>query len=144
MAVEAAVAEGADRRLRELAGQLDAYGWAAELLDDQWRLVWVSDELLTMYGERDPARVGVGDHVLVSRSRGVARGVIKEDSADEWLRINGPFLLEAAGGAEDVAEMLDAKRALRLGRHEEDPEEPGDLGARPAPHPGERRGPQHV
>ena len=109
------MAEGTDRRLNELAAQLDSYGWAAELLDDQWRLVWVSDQLLTMYGERDPGRIGVGDHVLVSRSRGVARGVIREDSADQWLRTNGPFLLEGAAGAtEDIADMLDSKRARIL------------------------------
>ncbi|CAA9513675.1 MAG: hypothetical protein AVDCRST_MAG17-2153 [uncultured Solirubrobacterales bacterium] len=111
----AEVVKVADRRLRELAEQLDSYGWAAELLDDRWRLVWVSEELLTMYGERDPGRIGVGDHVLVSRARGVARGVIAEDSADQWLRTNGPFLLEAAeGGMEEIAEKLDPERARIL------------------------------
>src|SRR4051794_8213004 len=63
------VGEGADERLRDLAEQLDSYGWAAELLDHRWHLVWASDEFLTMYGERDPERIGLGDHVLVSRMR---------------------------------------------------------------------------
>jgi class 3 adenylate cyclase len=115
MAREAEVADGADGRLRELGERLDSYGWAAELVDHRWRLVWVSAELLTMYGERDPKRIGVGDHVLVSRARGVARGVIAEGSADEWLRTNGPFLLEgSAGGKKEVIEMLDSPRSRIL------------------------------
>ena len=100
------VAEGTPAGLRELAEQLDAYGWAAEIIDEQWRLVWVSDELMTMYGEPDPERVGVGQHILVSRSRGLARGVVTQENAERWLRLNGPFLLDAAGGrGADVAEL---------------------------------------
>jgi hypothetical protein len=38
-----------DQQLKELAEQLDANGWAAELLDHRWHLVWVSDELLAVY-----------------------------------------------------------------------------------------------
>lgn len=83
----AEVAEGADPRLGELAQQLDSYGWAAELLDEHWRLVWVSHELIRMYGA-EPMRVGVGDHILVSRARGVASRAISVDSAELWLRTN--------------------------------------------------------
>jgi len=101
------VAEGADERLRELAAQLESYGWAAELLDDRWHLVWVSDELLTMYGEREPERIGLGEHVLVSRVRGRDRGTITAESGAHWLRTNGPFLLEAAaGGRDELAQLL--------------------------------------
>jgi class 3 adenylate cyclase len=101
------VAEGVDRRLRELAEQLDSYGWAAELLDHEWRLVWVSDELLAMYGERDPERLGIGDHIGVFRARGLAQGVTTEDSAERWARTNGPFILDAAeNDKEALAEML--------------------------------------
>jgi hypothetical protein len=86
------VAEGADPRLCEVAEQLDSYGWAAELPDEHWRLVWISQEMTKMYGA-DPKQVGVGDHVLVLRGRGVASGAIPFDSAERWLRTNGPFLL---------------------------------------------------
>lgn len=107
------MAEGADERLRELAEQLDSYGWAAELLDGGWHLVWVSDELLTMYGERE--RIGLGEHVLVSRMRARARGTITEQSGDRWLRTNGPFLLEAAEhGRDELAELLHAREAQIL------------------------------
>jgi len=104
------VAGGADERLRELAEQLDSYGWAAELLDHRWHLVWVSDELLTMYGEREPERIGLGEHVLVSRVRVRDQGTITAQSGERWLRTNGPFLLEAAeGGLDELAELLDSR-----------------------------------
>jgi len=88
------VAEGADRRLRELAEQLDCYGWAADLLDERWRLVWMSSDLCTIFGEPDPHAAGVGDHVLVRLARGLSRGVLTKESAERWLRTNGPYLLE--------------------------------------------------
>lgn len=95
--------------LPQLAERLDPYGWAAELLDDQWRLVWVSEELLTMYGESDPERVGVGAHVLVSRARAVTGGAVTRESADRWLRTNGPFLLDAAGDRRaEIVQLADA------------------------------------
>ena len=101
------MAEGADERLRALAAQLESYGWAAELLDHRWHLVWVSDELLTMYGEREPERIGLGEHVLVSRVRARDGGTITEQSGERWLRTNGPFLLEAAeGGRDELAELV--------------------------------------
>jgi class 3 adenylate cyclase len=101
------MAKGADERLCDLAEQLDAYGWAAELLDERWHLVWVSEQLMTMFGERDGEKLGLGEHVLVSRTRAREKGTLTEESAERWLRINGPFLLEAAdGGPEELAEML--------------------------------------
>jgi len=109
------VGEGADERLRDLAEQVDSYGWAAELLDHRWHLVWVSHELLTMHGERDPERFGLGDHVLVSRMRVRERGAITEESGDRWLRTNGPFLLEAAESGQDaLAELLRSREARIL------------------------------
>src|SRR3954471_21835271 len=109
------VAEGADGRLRELAAHLDSYGWAAELLDPLWHLVWVSEELLTMYGERDPERIGLGEHVLVSRVRARERGTITKESGERWLRTNGPFLLDAAeGGRDELRELLPSGEARIL------------------------------
>jgi class 3 adenylate cyclase len=106
------VAGGADRRLGDIAEELDSYGWAAELLDAHWRLVWVSEELMTMYGARDPERIGLGEHVLASRATARREGVITEESAERWLRTNGPFLLEASDdGCEALVEMLDATGA---------------------------------
>ena len=124
MAPGVQVAEGTDERLCEVAEQLDAYGWAAELLDEHWRLVWVSEELCAMYGDSDPERLGIGDHIYVSRARALEGGLITADSAERWTRTNGPFLLDAVGGAtEEITPALYSKWAQIL----------KDLEPRPAP-----------
>jgi class 3 adenylate cyclase len=106
------VAEGTDRRLKDLAEQLNSYGWAAELLDNRWHLVWVSEELRKMYGEPEPHQIGLGEHVLVSRVHARDRGVLTEESGERWLRTNGPFLLEAAeNGRDTLAELLRSRGA---------------------------------
>jgi class 3 adenylate cyclase len=116
------VADGTDERLRDLAEQLDSYGWAAELLDPRCHLVWVSDELLTMYGERDPVQIGLGEHVIVSRVRARERGTITEESGDRWLRTNAPYLLDAPGGERSaLAELLPARDARKLDEYEPRP-----------------------
>src|SRR5215210_2787980 len=115
MAQADGVAGGTDERLRELAAQLDSYGWAAELLDDRWHLVWVSEELMAMYGESDPERLALGDHVYVSRTRALERGLITEESAERWTRTNGPFVLDAVDGVSDeVTATLDTRWARLL------------------------------
>src|SRR4051794_208364 len=65
-----------------------------------------------MYGERDPERIGLGEHVLVSRSRARQREIITEQSGERWLKTNGPFLLKAEDGDRDeLARLLDAHDA---------------------------------
>jgi class 3 adenylate cyclase len=116
------VADGTDERLRDLAEQLDSYGWAAELLDPRCHLVWVSDELLTMYGAHSGEQVGLGEHVVVSRVRARDRGTITEESGDRWLRTNAPYLLEAPGGERDaLAELLSARDVRILDEYEPRP-----------------------
>jgi hypothetical protein len=122
MAERSEVAEGTDERLRDLAAQLDSYGWAAELFDDRWRLVWVSEELMAMYGESDPERLPLGDHVYVWRTRALERGLITEESAERWTRTNGPFVLDAVDGASDeVTATLDTRWARLLKEREPRP-----------------------
>jgi len=113
MAPQSVVAEGTDQRLREFSEQLGSYGWAAELLDDRWHLVWVSEELLTMFGESEPEHIGIGNHVLLSRARALARGTITQESAERWARTNGPFLLRTAERTgEAVTEMVENPQVL--------------------------------
>jgi class 3 adenylate cyclase len=103
-----AIAEGAEPALCEIAEQLDRYGWATEVLDRRWHLIAVSAELLTMYGEHDAERIGVGEHSLVWLTNAVEQGWITEESAELWLRINGAFLLDATeGGWQALAQFDD-------------------------------------
>jgi class 3 adenylate cyclase len=116
--------EGADSRLRGIAEELDAYGRAAEITDDRWRVMWTSQELLTLLGQSEPELIGVGDHFLGRLARMVADGTISDESAEQWLRINGPFFLHTIGdGQKTLIEMLDSERARIL----------NECVARPAP-----------
>jgi class 3 adenylate cyclase len=110
------VADNAHRRLRELAEQLDCHRWAAELVDEQWRLVWVSEELLAMRGD-DEAQLPYGQHFLKRGTDGFS--VLAESSRESWLRTNVPFILHGPDGDRDaLVEMLGSDFAAVVGEVE--------------------------
>ncbi len=52
--------ETLDPRLAEVARLLENGGWAAEIFDAEWRLVWVSSEIKALVGEDDRDKLGYG------------------------------------------------------------------------------------
>jgi len=109
----------ADPRLRELAEQLDGHRWAAELVDDRWRLLWVSQELRAMRAE-DEDRIRYGQHFLMSGTAGFA--VLTESSRERWVRTNVPFMLDRDGDNAPIAQMLSPN--LRAVVEELEPQSP--------------------
>src|SRR5215208_48561 len=100
----AELAPGADPRLARLAELLDAHRGAAELVDARWRLVWVSEELQTLYGSKDYADLGLGAHLLEARVRGPT---LSPAGRELWLRTNLPLMVdETEGGKQAIAGML--------------------------------------
>jgi class 3 adenylate cyclase len=115
--------ESPDKRLRELAEQLDSYRWAAELLDDRWRVVWVSEELQVIWGETDAERLGYGRHFLRARMPRVG-GLLSRPSVERWLETHLPFMLHAnAGDKAALGEMMpsDLLRLLEAAERREPP-----------------------
>jgi hypothetical protein len=53
-----------DLRLYAVIAELEATGGALELLDREWRLVWVSDDLKLLLREDDESQLGYGEHIL--------------------------------------------------------------------------------
>jgi class 3 adenylate cyclase len=98
-----AFADIADPRLRELAEQLDGHRWAAELVDERWRLVWVSQELRAMRAE-DEDRIRYGQHFLMSGTAGFT--VLTESGRERWIRTNVPFMLRSERDKAAIAQML--------------------------------------
>ena len=87
-------AEGiGNARLAEVAAIYGEARVAAELFDADWNLIWVSDELKTLIGERDEARLGVGKHVLVGRN-GFWLDVVTEETQGQWRRANLGYVLD--------------------------------------------------
>jgi class 3 adenylate cyclase len=109
----------ADPRLRELAEQLDGHRWAAELVDERWRLVWVSQELRAMRAE-DEDQIRYGQHFLMSGTAGFA--VLTNSSRERWVRTNVPFMLEGDDDKAPIAEMLPSD--LRAVVEELEPQSP--------------------
>ncbi len=82
-----------DPRLAEIASELDGARLSAELFDRDWRLVWISDELKTLLGERDETSIGVGKHVLEARTNDLWTSRTTQSSRSSWTEANLGFIL---------------------------------------------------
>ena len=101
------LAPGADERLRSVAEQLAKTGWAAEIVDHQWRLVWVSDELKALIGESDDEKLGYGHHLLATRDGSPWKGSLSPESERLWVIENaGRMAADTPDGLEALREML--------------------------------------
>ena len=81
-----------EHRLRELAEELEATGWAFEIVDANWRLFHVSTELRALLYESDPERIGYGRHIIETRL-GPAFKMVTPEHRGRWLERNAPFML---------------------------------------------------
>ena len=81
-----------ERRLREIADELEQTGWSFEVLDASWRLFHVSSELRSLLYEKDEERIGYGKHMLETRF-GPAYGMVTNEGRKQWIEVNGPFML---------------------------------------------------
>jgi class 3 adenylate cyclase len=60
---------------------IDAVGaWASLVLDADDRLVWVSDEMKSFLGERDPEKVGIGKHFAAALLSPTWRAAMTDES----------------------------------------------------------------
>ena len=105
-----------DPRLAAVAEDLERTGWAAELCDAQWRLVWVSPELKLILGNDDPADYWLGRHTVAARLSPAFRSALTDGSAVSWFRDNIPRIASTTeGGIEAVLAELPAERVEELG-----------------------------
>ena len=81
-------------RLVAIAHELEKTGWAFELVDAEWRVAWLSEQLRLTVGETDEHALGLGEHVLITRKLPAWDGMITTESEDEWMRVHLPFLLD--------------------------------------------------
>src|SRR3954449_4500052 len=76
-----------DPRLDSIIEGLEATGWAAEVCDADWRLVWLSSQARALIGDED-SDFGLGQHILESRKLPAWRRVVPLDAQRQWLRLN--------------------------------------------------------
>jgi class 3 adenylate cyclase len=83
------------------AEHIERLRWASILLDDDWRLVWVSPEMREFAGATGDAELGVGEHIVQAFFEGAMAGTVPLDSQVELFRQIAPFI------AADVAKRGD-------------------------------------
>ena len=67
--------------------------WSAFLLDDDWRLHWVSPQLKEQLGETDEVALHYGSHLVDAFLSPAWRRTIHPDSQAEMLQKIGPYIL---------------------------------------------------
>ncbi len=90
---------------------LQEAGHWANVVDDQWRLVFVTDELRRTFGAGELAHFAIGKHLYgpeaVAASKGHRAGP-NTDALNRLLFANSGFLLTDAGGShEEVRRLVD-------------------------------------
>jgi class 3 adenylate cyclase len=92
----------ADPRLAAVIGELECTGGAIELLDGQWGLVWVSDELKQLLGVSEDEQLGVGEHILKRYQLPPWRSMVTDASAAQAFARNIPYLAHGTPGGVDA------------------------------------------
>lgn len=94
-----------DPRLDWIIRGLESTGWAAEVCDADWRLVWVSPQARALIGENDDSDFGLGRHILESRKLPAWRRMVSIEAQKQWVELNVPQML--ADDPESAARLAD-------------------------------------
>ena len=86
--------------LEDVARELELTGWAAQLFDPEWRLVWVSPELKQLIGESDDDRLGYGMHMLEGFEKGGWIETVTPETTLRWLAELVPQMVRDTPGGE--------------------------------------------
>ena len=76
-----------------IADSLEATGWAAEIYDAEWRLIYATTQLRGIIGATDDEELGIGTHILETRRLPFWDRIIVSDYTERWLRDNVPHML---------------------------------------------------
>jgi class 3 adenylate cyclase len=82
-----------DSPLDLIAANLEDTGWAAEVCDADWRLVYATSQLRGIVGNPNDAELGIGRHYLESRALPFWRSILDAKTMQRWLRENAPQML---------------------------------------------------
>jgi class 3 adenylate cyclase len=119
-----AVPTDLDSPLDLIAANLEETGWAAEVCDADWRLVYATSQLRGIVGNPSDAELGIGSHYLESRALPFWRAILDTQTMQGWLRENAPQMLAEDPASEPrLAAMLPPELAPVLAEVE-----PRDLG----------------
>jgi class 3 adenylate cyclase len=99
------VADTGDPRLDEIVRGLEETGWAAEVCDADWTLIWISSQARALMGE-DDGELGLGKHILESRRQPAWQRLVSDEAQELWVRLNVPQMLaDDPGSKERLADI---------------------------------------
>ena len=103
-----AVVEDLPKPLRAIASDLEETGWAAEVCDADWRLVYVTSQLRGILGRNDDADLALGRHILEVRGTPFWQSIIDpEQRSGTWMAENVPQMLADDPSVRDcLADMV--------------------------------------
>jgi class 3 adenylate cyclase len=114
-----------DERLDALIRELEPTGGAIEVLDSEWRLVWVSDELKQMLGEPDEGALGYGEHILSRYQAPPWRRLVDDADVARIFSRNVRYIVEGTpGGLDALREFAGDELTAALERVEPEPAPP--------------------
>jgi hypothetical protein len=96
-----AAVEDLPQPLNDVAGNLEDTGWAAEVCDADWRLVYVTSQLRDILGSKDDAEHAIGRHILEVRGTPFWQSIIEPDRSGQWVAENVPHMLADDPGVRD-------------------------------------------
>ena len=100
--------------LAEVIDVLDTTGWAAEVTDADWRVVWASQELKLVLRAERYRDLGVGSHFLQSRDGAPPElDRVTAESGRDWLALHAPFVMH-----DTDATLDDLRTMIRPGYHD--------------------------
>ena len=101
--------------LRQVIDELEQTGFAVEVVDPEWRLVWISSQLREMVGDHDDQALGIGQHYLVTRDLPVWEDKVLFDEPFEISRRVLPYMAyDTPGGVDALRERIGPSRAPSL------------------------------
>ncbi len=83
---------------KEIIAQLEKTGVAAELVDPDWRLVWVSPELRALTGAGSDEALGLGRHYVKTRTLPAWRQFVSDAKLVEVAREIFPYIADGTPG----------------------------------------------
>jgi class 3 adenylate cyclase len=83
-----------DPQLAKYAENFAALRWAVMILDSEWRLAWVSDELREFLRASEDSDLGIGSHVAEALLKDAWLSGVSPDSLASLFADVGPYLLK--------------------------------------------------
>jgi class 3 adenylate cyclase len=107
-----------------ITSDLEATGWAAEVFDADWCLVYVTTQLQGILGSGDHEDLAIGRHILEVRRTPFWQSIVEPERRASWLATNVPQILAddpdgkdrlLAMAEPDVAPIIEAAEPATVG-----------------------------